>query len=179
MAAVIVLAMLAILALRRYSKTVIRWMEAIRCERLRRFAVQLVHASQEVTAGQLAGGMLAGIGAWSLNAVSFFVFFSLVCPGTIPTANVWLTFVLVSFCPLIPGLPGAIGAFEGAVILALASYVPYEQALVYGIVLHCSQFLPITVLFLCMVLFDRLDTRSLMSMPGNSATRAGDEAGSA
>ena len=66
---------------------------------------------------------------------------------SLPLTAAWATVAFVGLGISLPSAPGFVGVFQAAVVLALALFgVPRAEALSFSILLHASQFIPITLL---------------------------------
>lgn len=118
---------------------------------LSRRLVALLHGVREGLASLKSPGRLAAIVLWSaaiwvVNALSFLALFPAFGIGAGFTGALVVQGVIVLFIA-VPSMPGFVGVFEAAIIVALALYaVPQDAALAYALTYHATNFLPITLL---------------------------------
>jgi len=64
----------------------------------------------------------------------------------LPVAAAWTTLGFLGLGVSLPSSPGFVGVVQAAVVTALRLFdVPYDDALSFSLLLHVSQFVPITV----------------------------------
>jgi uncharacterized protein (TIRG00374 family) len=123
------------------------WLPRIRPEQVESVAERLTYG----LAGLHRPGMAAA--AFSLTIVSWLIFaasFWLLSIGFdlgIDYAGGMLVLIATSLVLVIPALPGAIGTFEAAALVALSAYgIDDSEALAYAVVLHALNVIPYIVL---------------------------------
>lgn len=113
--------------------------------------VTLLHGVREGIAAlrspaRLAALVLWCVGIWIVNALSFQVLFPAFGIDTGWTGPYVVQGVIVLFIA-VPSMPGFIGVFEAAIVVALALYgVPQDAALACALTYHAINFLPITLI---------------------------------
>jgi uncharacterized protein (TIRG00374 family) len=105
-----------------------------------------------------------GLLIWSLSYLNIFIFLSLA--GSIPVglSGALLVFVMTTLGGAIPALPGGLGTYEAAAVIALRSLgYSFDEAMALALVMHAAQLaLPFLVAMLLM-LQKRLGILSLIS----------------
>ncbi len=142
---VIVLALFGSRAVRLLLRP-LEWLPRVRPEQLESVADRLTYG----LAGLHRPGMAAI--AFSLTMASWLVYaasFWLVSIGfdlEIGYAGAMLVLIATSLVLVIPALPGAIGTFEAAAVVALSAYgIEDSEALAYAVVLHALNVIPYIV----------------------------------
>ncbi len=103
--------------------------------------------------GPIVGWSAANWGLWALSAWCGLRAAHLVLPLT----AAWAILGFVGLGVSLPSSPGFAGIIQAAVVLALALFgVPHGEALSFSILLHLSQFVPVTVLGLALLLVEHV-----------------------
>jgi uncharacterized protein (TIRG00374 family) len=145
-AGVIVLALFGTRAVRVLLRPV-AWLPRVRPEQVESVAERLTHGLAGLHRPGMAGA------AFSLTIVSWLIFaasFWLVSIGFdlgIGYAGGMLVLIATSLVLVVPSLPGAIGTFEAAALVALSAYgIDDSEALAYAVVLHALNVIPYIVI---------------------------------
>ncbi len=86
------------------------------------------------------------VSLWLIHAAGFY-FILLSLDMQLPAYAALVVLVYTSIAVMLPSAPGYIGTFQYFSVLALAAFaVPKEVALGYSLVLHASQWVPVTLL---------------------------------
>lgn len=100
----------------------------------------------------LAGSLVV----WLLLAVSVWTAFR-AARLDLPMAAAWAVLAFVGLGVSLPSSPGFAGVIQAAVVLALALFaVPQADALSFSLLLHGSQFLPVTLWGLALLLVEQV-----------------------
>ncbi len=90
--------------------------------------------------------LLIGASIWVVEGGMFVYAFSLLMPDQSVFILGYLTLVVVNFGILIPSSPGYVGVFQAMTVLACSIVgIAEEQALSVSLLIHGSQFIPITL----------------------------------
>jgi uncharacterized membrane protein YbhN (UPF0104 family) len=75
----------------------------------------------------------------------------------LPLVAAWTTLGFLGLGVSLPSSPGFVGVIQAAVVTALRLYeVPYDDALSFSLLLHVSQFVPVTVWGLVLLLVEHV-----------------------
>jgi len=114
--------------------------------------------------GVMVPVLALSIGLWGIIIASYWAGIGAVWPSvTFPAAAFAAGAVALSF--VFPLMPGGVGVFHAAVVLALSLFgVPAEPALAFAIVSHAFQLGSVMLLAVVAVLCQRIDIRSLTAV---------------
>ena len=116
--------------------------------------------------------MLGGVG-WGLSYINILVFLELAGSLPIGVSGALLVFVMTTFGGAIPALPGGLGTYEAAAVVALRSLgYGFDEALVLALVMHASQLVLPFVLAILIMLTERTGISSLIADLRRSASVA-------
>lgn len=117
--------------------------------------------------------LFLGAGAWGLSYINILVFLEL--SGSIPVgfSGALLVFVLTTLGGAIPALPGGLGTYEAAAVIALRSLgYSFEEALALSLTMHIAQLILPFIMATFIMLTERLGVSSLIAdLLKNSATK--------
>lgn len=155
----------AIPVLVRSPGLVLRVVHAVPSERLAGF-LERTYRHFSATAGTRAFwyALLLGGMAWGLSYVNILVFLELA--GSIPIgfAGALLVFVLTTLGGAIPALPGGLGTYEAAAVIALRSLgYSFDEALVLSLAMHAAQLILPFVMAALIMLTERTGLSSLVA----------------
>lgn len=108
--------------------------------------------------------VLLGLLIWGLSYLNIFVFLSLA--GSIPVglSGALLVFVMTTLGGAIPALPGGLGTYEAAAVIALRSLgYSFDEALALALVMHAAQLALPFLMAMLLMLQKRLGILSLIS----------------
>lgn len=164
----------AILALVRSPGLVLRLVHAVPSERLVGF-LERTYRHFSAVAGTKAFwyGLLLGCAAWGLSYINILVFLEL--GGGIPVgfSGALLVFVLTTLGGAIPALPGGLGTYEAAAVVALSSLgYSFDEALVLAFAMHAAQLILPFLMAILIMLTERIGISSLLVDLRKSATTA-------
>ena len=127
--------------------------------------------------------LLIGGLAWGMSCGSFLVFINLA--GSIPVglSGALLVFVMTTLGGAIPALPGGLGTYEAAAVVALRSLgYGFDEALVLALAMHASQLILPFILAIVIMMTERVGISSLIadlrrSAPATTGSGSGNEKG--
>lgn len=138
---------------------------ALPWRRVARFAEQAyLHFSATVRASAFFKALALGLIGWGISYANIFVFLHLA--GSIPIgfSGALLVFVFTTIGGGIPVLPGGIGTYEAAGVVALRSLgYPLDEAIAVAIALHATQLILLFVLAMIVMLTERIGLVSLFN----------------
>lgn len=155
----------AIVVLVRSPRLVLRVVHAVPSERLAGF-FERTYQHFSATAGTKAFwyALLLGAMAWGLSYINILVFLELA--GSIPIgfSGALLVFVLTTLGGAIPALPGGLGTYEAAAVIALRSLgYSFDEALVLSLAMHAAQLILPFVMAVLIMLTERTGLSSLVA----------------
>lgn len=164
----------AILTLVRSPGLVLRLVHVVPSARLAGF-LERTYRHFSAMAGTQAFwyGLLLGCGAWGLSYINILVFLELA--GSIPVglSGALLVFVLTTLGGAIPALPGGLGTYEAAAVIALRSLgYSFDEALVLAFAMHAAQLILPFAMAILIMLTERIGISSLLADLRKSATTA-------
>lgn len=113
--------------------------------------------------------LLGGL-AWSLSYMNIFIFFEHAGSISIGFSGALLLFVMTTLGGAIPALPGGVGTYEAAAVIALRSLgYSFEEALALSIVLHAAQLILPFIMAMVIMLTERIGFSSLLTELRQSA----------
>ena len=118
--------------------------------------------------------LLLGCGAWGLSYINILVFIELA--GSIPIgfSGALLVFVLTTLGGAIPALPGGLGTYEAAAVIALRSLgYSFDEALVLAFAMHAAQLILPFVMAALIMLTERTGISSFVGDLRRSAATEG------
>lgn len=145
------------------------------------FVMSLVHA---VPLGRLSGflertylhfsattgtrafweALVFGVLAWGLSYINILIFLELAGSLPIGFAGALLVFVLATLGGAIPALPGGLGTYEAASVIALRALgYSFDEALVLSLAMHAAQLILPFILAVLIMFTERLGISSLVS----------------
>ena len=75
----------------------------------------------------------------------------------LPLVAAWTTLAFLGLGVSLPSSPGFVGVIQAAVVTALRLFsVPYDDALSFSLLFHVSQFVPVTVWGLVLLLVEHV-----------------------
>ncbi len=109
--------------------------------------------------------LLSSVGIWLLLVLAIWTALR-AANLNLPLAASWTVMAFLGLGVSLPSSPGFVGVIQAAVVLALALFaVPRTDALSFSLLLHASQFFPITLCGLVLLLIEHVSL--------SEATRAG------
>ena len=154
-----------ILVVVRSPDFVLRLVHAVPSKRLAGFLERtFLHFS--ATAGTRAfwQALLLGGLAWGLSYINILVFLELAGGLPIGFSGALLVFVLTTLGGAIPALPGGLGTYEAAAVIALRALgYSFDEALVLSLAMHAAQLILPFVLAVLIMLTERLGISSLVA----------------
>jgi uncharacterized membrane protein YbhN (UPF0104 family) len=144
----------------RAAHAVARWLPG---ERLRLFAAEMLGLLET----NLRAGFLARLGLWTLAAWTgyaalYAVGLCLMAGLPADPALVLTVFAVATLGFALPGVPGGMGVYEAAVVLALGFFgVDRERAFAVALAMHLLQYLPVTAAGLLSLAAGGLSVRDL------------------
>lgn len=107
---------------------------------------------------------LLGIAVWGLSFINILVFLQVAGSLPIGFSGVLLVFVMTTLGGAIPALPGGLGTYEAAAVVALRSLgYGFDEALALAIALHVFQLALPFFWAICILLTDRIGISNLVS----------------
>jgi uncharacterized membrane protein YbhN (UPF0104 family) len=123
-----------------------------------------LHFSATVRTGAFFKALALGVVGWGISYANIFAFMEI--GGSIPVgaSGVLLVFVFTTFGAAVPALPGGIGTYEAAGVVALRSLgYPFDEALAITVALHAAQLILPFLLAMAVMLTERVGLSSLIS----------------
>lgn len=165
-----------ILVLVRSPGFVLRLMRAVPSERLAGFLERTYrHFAATARTRSFWRALLLGGLAWCLSYINILVFLEVA--GSLPTgfSGALLVFVLTTLGGAIPALPGGLGTYEAAAVIALRSLgYAFDEALVLSVAMHAAQLVLPFALAVLIMLTERLGIASLVAdLRRNAAVEEG------
>lgn len=163
---------LVVFVLVRFPDFVLRLVHRVPSKRLAGFLERtFLHFS--ATAGTRAfwQALLLGGVAWALSYINILVFLEMAGSLPIGFSGALLVFVLTTLGGAIPALPGGLGTYEAAGVIALRSLgYSFDEALVLSLTMHAAQLVLPFVLAVLIMLTERLGISSLLADLRRSAS---------
>lgn len=156
---------LVILILVRSPDFVLRLVHSVPSERLAGFLGR-TYQHFSATAGTRAfwQALLLGTLAWGLSYINILVFLELAGSLPIGLSGALLVFVLTTLGGAIPALPGGLGTYEAAAVIALRALgYSFDEALVLSLAMHAAQLILPFVLAVLIMFTERLGISSLVA----------------
>lgn len=155
----------AILILVRSPRLVLRGVHALPSERLAGF-LERTYQHFSATAGTRVfwyALLLGGLG-WGLSFINILVFLELAGRIPIGFSGALLVFILTTLGGAIPALPGGLGTYEAAAVIALRSLgYSFDEALVLSLAMHAAQLMLPFVMAVLIMLTERTGISSLVA----------------
>ncbi len=108
--------------------------------------------------------VLLGLLIWGLSYLNIFVFLSLAGSIPIGLSGALLVFVMTTLGGAIPALPGGLGTYEAAAVIALRSLgYSFDEAMALALVMHAAQLALPFLMAMLLMLQKRLGILSLIS----------------
>lgn len=155
----------AILVLVRSPGVVFRVMRSVPSERISGF-LERTYLHFSATAGTRAfwQALLLGGLAWGLSYINILVFIELAGSLPIGLSGALLVFVLTTLGGAIPALPGGLGTYEAAAVIALRALgYAFDEALALSLAMHAAQLILPFVLAALIMFTERLGISSLVA----------------
>jgi glycosyltransferase 2 family protein len=129
------------------------WLE----RRLIRLLDVMIEGMRGVRAARHTGPIVAySVGIWLFLALSFWTALH-AAHLDLPLAAAWTLLAFLGLGVSLPSSPGFVGVIQAATVLALALFaVPRTEALSFSLLLHASQFFPITIVGLLYLLVEHV-----------------------
>ena len=100
--------------------------------------------------------LASSIAIWLLLAIAVWTAFR-AANLELPVAAAWTVMAFLGLGVSLPSSPGFVGVIQAAVVLALALFgVPRTEALSFSLLLHASQYIPITLYGLVLLLVEHV-----------------------
>lgn len=165
---------ISVIVLVRYPGPVVRIIHCLPSVRLVGF-LEKTYRHFSLTAGTRAfwQALLLGGLVWGLSYINILVFLELA--GSLPVgfSGALLVFVMTTLGGAIPALPGGLGTYEAAAVVALRSLgYSFDEALVLALAMHASQLVLPFILAILIMLTERTGISSLIADLRRSATVA-------
>jgi glycosyltransferase 2 family protein len=156
---------MVILALVRWPELVLRLIRILPYSRFVDFLEQVyLHFVETAKARAFGQALLLGVVAWSLSYLSIFVFLELAGSIAVGYSGALLVFVMTTLGGAIPALPGGLGTYEAAAVLALRSLgYGFDEALILAVMMHVSQVILPFVLAMLFMMTERIGVSSLVA----------------
>lgn len=154
-----------ILVLVRSPGLVLRVVHALPSERLAGF-LERTYRHFSATAGTRAFwyALLLGGVAWGLSYINILVFVELAGSVPIGFSGALLVFILTTLGGAIPALPGGLGTYEAAAVIALRSLgYSFDEALVLSLAMHAAQLILPFIMAVLIMLTERTGLSSLVA----------------
>lgn len=155
----------AIIVLVRSPGLVLRLVHAVPSARLAGFLERTYqHFSATAATRAFWYALLLGAMAWGFSYINILVFLELA--GSIPIgfSGALLVFVLTTLGGAIPALPGGLGTYEAAAVIALRSLgYSFDEALVLSLAMHAAQLILPFVMAALIMLTERTGLSSLVA----------------
>ena len=155
----------AILVLVRSPGLVLRVVRSAPSERIAGF-LERTYQHFSATAGTRAfwQALLLGGFAWGLSYINILIFIEVAGSLPIGLSGALLVFVLTTLGGAIPALPGGLGTYEAAAVIALRALgYSFDEALVLSLAMHAAQLILPFVLAVLIMLTERLGISSLVA----------------
>jgi uncharacterized membrane protein YbhN (UPF0104 family) len=108
--------------------------------------------------------LLLGLVGWGASYINILIFIELGGSASIGLSGALLVFVLTTLGAAVPALPGGIGTYEAAAVIALRSLgYAFDEALALAIAMHVTQLVLPFVLSMLIMLTERLGFSSLLA----------------
>ena len=130
----------------------------------------MIEGLRGVQAAGHTGPIVAySVGIWLVLALSFWTALH-AAHLDLPLAAAWTLLAFLGLGVSLPSSPGFVGVIQAATVLALALFaVPRTEALSFSLLLHASQFFPITIVGLLYLLVEHVSladaTRGAVAAP--------------
>lgn len=149
----------------RFPRFVLCGVRAIPSLRLSGFLERTyLHFSAIAYTRRFWSATLLGIAVWSLSYINIFVFLQVAGSLPIGFSGALLVFVMTTLGGAIPALPGGLGTYEAAAVVALRSLgYGFDEALALAIALHGFQLALPFFWAICILLTDRIGILTLVS----------------
>ena len=149
----------------RSPNLVMRLVRTVPSKRLVSFLERAyLHFAATVRTRSFWHALLLGGWAWGLSYINILVFLELAGSNPTGLSGALLVFVLTTLGGAVPALPGGLGIYEAAAIIALRTLgYSFDEALVLSLTMHASQLILPFVLAVLIMLTERLGISSLIA----------------
>ncbi|HJR50795.1 MAG TPA: lysylphosphatidylglycerol synthase transmembrane domain-containing protein [Gemmatimonadales bacterium] len=114
--------------------------------------------------------LLASVGIWLAFALSVWTALR-AAHLDLPLAASWTVLAFLGLGVSVPSSPGFVGVVQAATVLALALFaVPRTEALSFSLLLHASQFFPVTAVGLVYLLLEHVSLTDAARVPSQVAS---------
>lgn len=157
--------MMLILALVRWPELVLRLIRLFTFSRFVDFLEQVyLHFALTVKTRAFGQALILGVVAWSLSYLSIFVFLELAGSVSVGYSGALLVFVMTTLGGAIPALPGGLGTYEAAAVVALRELgYGFDEALALALAMHAAQLVLPFIWAVYILCRDRIGLSSLIS----------------
>lgn len=149
----------------RFPEMVIRFIHVLPSARLGCFLEKTyIHFSSTIKTRNFWQALLLGVLAWGFSYITIFLFLKLA--GSIPVgfSGALMVFVMTTLGGAIPALPGGLGTYEAAAVVALRSLgYGFDEALALALAIHTSQLVLPFILAILIMLTERIGVSSLIA----------------
>jgi uncharacterized protein (TIRG00374 family) len=149
----------------RSPRLVLRLLNKLPSKRLTNFLVR-TYQHFSATAGTQAFlyALLLGVTTWAFSYLNILIFFKYAGSIQIGFSGALLLFFLTTLGGAIPALPGGVGTYEAAAIIALRSLgYTFEEALPLAVALHLAQLILPFIMAILIMFTERIGLSSLIS----------------
>lgn len=159
----------------RFPRLVLCGVRAIPSLRLSGFLERMyLHFSAIAYTRRFWSATLLGVAVWGLSYINILVFLQIAGSLSIGISGALLVFVMTTLGGAIPALPGGLGTYEAAAVVALRSLgYGFDEALALAIVMHASQLILPFCMALLIMLTERTGFMSLVADLRKSAAIEG------
>jgi hypothetical protein len=99
---------------------------------------------------------LSSLGIWLVLGIAVWTAL-LAAHVDVPLAASWAVLAFMGLGVSLPSSPGFVGVIQAATVLALALFsVPHTEALSFSILFHASQYVPVTLFGLVLLLWEQV-----------------------
>lgn len=156
---------MVILVLVRWPELVLRLIRPLPFSRFVDFLEQVyLHFLETAKTRTFGKALFLGVLIWSLSYLSIFVFLELAGSISVGYSGALLLFVMTTLGGAIPALPGGLGTYEAAAVLALRSLgYGFDEALILAVMMHVSQVILPFVLAMLIMMTERIGVSSLVA----------------
>ena len=153
------------LLLIRSKPLVIRLVRALPSARLAGFVERAyLHFTDTARTPAFWRALLLGIVGWGASYINILVFIELAGSISVGFSGALLVFVLTTLGAAVPALPGGVGTYEAAAVIAFRALgYPFDEALALSIAMHATQLALPFILAVLIMLTERLGLSSLIA----------------
>ena len=149
----------------KFPGLVLRFCEIIPSSRIAKFILGTYqHFAMIIRARAFWRALVIGGLTWGISYINIFLFLELGGSLSVGLPGALLVFVLTTLGGAIPILPGGLGTYEAAAVIALCSLgYDYDEALALSLTLHASQLILPFLFAILIMLSERIGLLSLIA----------------